>query len=1248
MKKVKSQLKIPLVIINGESYSSWETLVKPAFEFHISRDARRKYDFDDSLFSLTGNAVFANFHAVRVFTRKMNEKRTAEKAVRSGQVNAMGLLDEIYHYILRQYEIQANPGVFTRAMDNMRRQLGEEDLRRVLEKFVEFFPPLDVNKGLLHPIEYLNGVTDGRPNAEITLEEIILLHFANFNPANETFFELFSDRELEKRSVYKELLVHLDKFFQNEKPFGPDNQDIFNLFRTPIIKNPTSLEDQLKYIMNKWSIILDPKYLDKLLSGMDLMKEDYRLGPFGGGGAPTVVPVYKSALEDADYLMLGKSGYRYGKDLQSDYAETEKFTPDIHWMPQVVLLAKNAYVWLDQLSRKYNRPISRLDQIPDEELDFLAASNFTGLWLIGLWERSRASQKIKQMTGNPEAVPSAYSIYDYVIAYELGGEEAFQNLNSRCRQRGIRLASDMVPNHMGIFSKWVIEHPEFFIQSVHPPFPNYTFTGPDLSDDPGVQIRIEDGYWSKTDAAVVFQRIDNRNGEVRYIYHGNDGTNMPWNDTAQLDMLKGYVREAVIQTIFHVARKTSIIRFDAAMTLAKRHFHRLWYPQPGTGGDIPSRSDYGLRKEDFDAMFPKEFWREVVDRINDEMPDTLLLAEAFWLMEGYFVRTLGMHRVYNSAFMHMMMKEENEKYRDVITNTLEFNPEILKRYVNFMSNPDEETAIRQFGTDDKYFGVSTLMVTLPGLPMFGHGQVEGFSEKYGMEYKRAYYNEVPNEHLIERHKREIFPLMKKRYMFSQVDDFWFYDLKNGHGHLNENVFAYSNRFGAERAVVVYNNKYEDASGWINHSTGKALSTGDEKPLSYTTLAGALGINPADNHYYIFRNHVTNLEYIRTGREIQDNGLYIELKPFKYLVFMDFREIYDTTGEYYDLWEYLNGDGVQNIERLKAELKLSEVHDAYLSLFDTKSIDILTSVYIKEKEAEKISENLKYITGRFEKFLNEVQKKADGHKDTAQLMKNFKNGISALKSLNEILNDSKFIIENEFITHDFRRTVLLSKESNYPRNLLIYMIWHSLHSLSAMRPESETASGLKTVDELLMAKPAGQILQRLGRGEQEADHIFNLIRILLKNNPANPAAEEEKISPRNTAEDESVKLDFSKTLLTRKLTKKESAYIEKLLSDMEVREYIGVNFYQGEWYYSKESLEEVTNWLFTLRLMNYLSTWKSGKKANAELLEFVRDAYHLNRFIKEISSHSEYKLSNLYENIFTGSDIKVTTEPRLTR
>src|SRR5690606_3319356 len=97
-----------------------------------------------------------------------------------------------------------------------------------------------------------------------------------------------------------------------------------------------------------------------------------------------------------------------------------------------------------------------------------------------------------------------------------------------------------------------------------------------------------------------------------------------WNDTAQLNYLIPEVREAAIQTILAVAKQFPIIRFDAAMTLAKRHFHRLWFPAPGSGGDIPSRAGRGLTAEEFDAAMPQEFWREVVDRIAVEAPDTLL------------------------------------------------------------------------------------------------------------------------------------------------------------------------------------------------------------------------------------------------------------------------------------------------------------------------------------------------------------------------------------------------------------------------------------------------------------------------------------------------------------------------------------------------------------------------------------------------------------------------------------------------
>jgi hypothetical protein len=56
------------------------------------------------------------------------------------------------------------------------------------------------------------------------------------------------------------------------------------------------------------------------------------------------------------------------------------------------------------------------------------------------------------------------------------------------------------------------------------------------------------------------------------------------------------------------------------MTLAKKHYQRLWFPEPGSGGDIPTRADFALTREQFDELMPVEFWREVVDRVAQRSP----------------------------------------------------------------------------------------------------------------------------------------------------------------------------------------------------------------------------------------------------------------------------------------------------------------------------------------------------------------------------------------------------------------------------------------------------------------------------------------------------------------------------------------------------------------------------------------------------------------------------------------------------
>jgi glycosidase len=919
-------------------------------EFHISRSARERYQFPDTLFSWNGNVVFASMPACRAFAHRMNQVREADKhperAVHAGALYAMGLIDEASHVLMARYRQNYDSQVLADALQFFGAQVGSRELDKLLLTFVEHFPGSSVILSEQTPQQWLAGTTDGMSHREAALEELLLLWTANRNPAFEPFAELFEDKPLAEKTVYRQVTQQLPDYFATRPLIplpGVGQVNFLQLLRRPIENAPKSLRDQLELLRTLWKPLLGDaldRYL--LMAGEILREEEMAIWmQFNPAAAQTRAAAEEAArrrrergeqqwpslASTADVISFGDPAHEY-----------EKFSPDTAWMPTTVMIAKSTWVWLAQLSRFYSRHIRYLSDIPDEELATLARRGINTLWLIGVWERSRASKTIKLLCGNQDAVASAYSLFDYRIAYDLGGELAYNNLRDRAFHHGIRLASDMVPNHMGIDSPWVAEHPDWFISRWESPYPAYSFTGPDLSADSRVEIRIEDHYYTQTDAAVVFQRRDKSSGEVRYIYHGNDGTSFPWNDTAQLDYLNPAVREQVIQTILHVARLFPVIRFDAAMTLAKRHFHRLWFPGPGSSGAIPSRAEYSMSDEEFNRLMPNEFWREVVDRVAAEVPGTLLLAEAFWLMEGYFVRTLGMHRVYNSAFMVMTRDEDNAKYRSVIKNTLEFDPDIMKRYVNFMSNPDERTAIDQYGKGDKAFGVCVMMSTLPGLPMFGHGQIEGFTEKYGMEYQRPRYEENPDPWLVERHEREIAPLLKRRWLFAESYNFLLYDFFHDSGAVDENVFAYSNRVHDQRALVVYNNVYGQTRGTIRMSAAYADKASGH--LRQRSLWEGLGL--ADTSTILsFRDSLTGLHFLRRAGLMADQGLRLELHAYQSHVFLDWQELRPTAEKPWDrLCDHLAGRGVPSLDDALINLELRPVHDALKTALDPALVHLL--------------------------------------------------------------------------------------------------------------------------------------------------------------------------------------------------------------------------------------------------------------------------------------------------------------------
>lgn len=1151
-------------------------------EFHISRAARDRYEFDGALFTLTGNVVFPNFHASRTFAQRMNDKRDLvsfpEQAVRAGQINAMGLIDEILHYVVNLYREQRNPEVMGAVLAALEEQLGRKEVDAALHRFVDEFPPLTVYRGEVDVDDYLAGETEGVSNRRIALEEMLTLWLANSNPAFASFRELFDDAALEKDTAYLDIIAGLRDFVDTQPPFGPSEQNLIEMLRSPAVEVPHSLSGQLDWIREKWAYLLG-RYLYRLLSSLDLIREEEKMGFIGRGPAQ----VY-------DYSAL--------------VPEPERFSADLEWMPNVVMIAKNTYVWLDQLSKRYQRDIRRLDEVPDAELDRLAAWGFTALWLIGLWERSPASRRVKQMMGNPEAVASAYSLFDYGIASDLGGEGSYEILRDRAWERGIRLASDMVPNHMGIDSRWVMEHPDWFISLDYSPFPSYSFSGPNLSGDDGVGIYLEDHYYDRTDAAVVFKRVDHVSGAEKYVYHGNDGTSMPWNDTAQLNFLIPEVREAVIQTILSVARRFSVIRFDAAMTLAKKHYQRLWFPEPGTGGAIPSRAEHGMSKAQFDERMPAEFWREVVDRVAEEVPDTLLLAEAFWLMEGYFVRTLGMHRVYNSAFMNMLRDEDNGKYRSVMKNTLEFDPRIMKRFVNFMNNPDEETAVAQFGSDDKYFGVCTMMITLPGLPMFGHGQIQGYHEKYGMEYRRAYWDEQPSQYLVERHEREIFPLLRRRYLFAEVKHFLLYDFFAPEGHVNEEVFAYSNRSGEERALVVYHNRYAEARGWVRTSVTYAdKAEGGEGKLVQKSLGEGLGLHNEEDYYTIFRDHMTGLEFIRNNRELWNRGLYIELGAFKYQVFLDFREVQDNEWrQYAQLADYLNGRGVPSIDHALKEVLLQPVHQPFKDLVNADILQRLMNARVEDPEdvgERPAIDLLDEVEQRIVGLLQEAAQFVGTGDDAAAIARDVRRKLEASLLLPVLENRlpasdvAKYQTAVEFLQERFEEDAEAAWGGVFS--------WTLVHVLGKVVDlEGFEQRSRSWIDEWVLGRIIASALEDLGLNESTAWQVVALVKLATTH--------------------QRWFADVSPSAPNR-------AYqlLQRLLADDEVQRFLQINRYQDVLWFNQQAFDQLQWWLLLVAVVDSIA---DAERDTAEVVDEIAARYDVIQTLKFAERQSDYQVEKL--------------------
>jgi hypothetical protein len=129
------------------------------------------------------------------------------------QLYAMGLIDEASHVLMARYREQFDPEVMTSALDFFSAQVGPTRSTPCSSPSSSIFPAPASLRGKETPRQWLAGSTDGTPHRAAALEELLLLWTANRNEAFPPFEELFEDKTLAEKTVYRQVTQQLPDYF---------------------------------------------------------------------------------------------------------------------------------------------------------------------------------------------------------------------------------------------------------------------------------------------------------------------------------------------------------------------------------------------------------------------------------------------------------------------------------------------------------------------------------------------------------------------------------------------------------------------------------------------------------------------------------------------------------------------------------------------------------------------------------------------------------------------------------------------------------------------------------------------------------------------------------------------------------------------------------------------------------------------------------------------------------------------------